>query len=202
MTTPRSTSTVGAIRANAAPLFAFVAAILIFAPPLPAQSDGHSYLRMEISGRPITNLVADEEHRGWLGVLMVRATLTPYRPHASEESAPDKSAPGATAKKLEQSKDHWKNFSTILHSGHARAGKIRFGAGDDGGLAPLLDAQKHNSLIASADLDLFNENSGAFIGRYRLKGIRILSLEDVPASACAMYEITMSFQSAEKVRPE
>ena len=54
-------------------------------------------------------------------------------------------------------------------------------------------------VIASADLDLFpNYGEGrALIGKYRIKGIRIVAVEDVPASACGMYDVTARFQSIE-----
>ena len=93
----------------------------------------------------------------------------------------------------------WTDFQAILHSGRAGSGRFSFGAGDNGGLEPLIDAQKHKSLIASAELDLYDDDSGKLIGKYRIKGIHVLSLEDVKASACAMYEINMSFQSVEKI---
>jgi hypothetical protein len=179
----------GRIRLAAEMLLAIAAAFGSFAAPARAQSDGHSFLRMEIAGRPITNLVLNQKHAGWLQVEGVRAIV------ASREVVP-----GDATHKTKTADDRWSNLSVILRSGHARAGKIRFGAGDDGGLEPLIDAQEHKSLLASADLDLYDESSGAFIGKYRLKGIRVLSLEDVKASACAMYEITMSFQSVEKMK--
>jgi len=179
----------GRIRLAAEMLLAIAAAFGSFAAPARAQSDGHSFLRMEIAGRPITNLVLNQKYAGWLQVEGVRAIV------ASREAVP-----GDATHKTKTADDRWSNLSVILRSGHARAGKIRFGSGDDGGLEPLIDAQEHKSLLASADLDLYDESSGAFIGKYRLKGIRVLSLEDVQASACAMYEITMSFQSVEKMK--
>ena len=179
----------GRIRLAAEMLLAIAAAFGSFAAPARAQSDGHSFLRMEIAGRPITNLVLNQKYAGWLQVEGERAIV------ASREVVP-----GDATHKTKTADDRWSNLSVILRSGHARAGKIRFGAGDDGGLEPLIDAQEHKSLLASADLDLYDESSDAFIDKYRLKGIRVLSLEDVKASACAMYEITMSFQSVEKMK--
>ena len=54
-------------------------------------------------------------------------------------------------------------------------------------------------LIASAELDLYDRDSHALIGKYRIKGIHVLSLVDVQASACAMYVITMRFESVQKI---
>jgi hypothetical protein len=190
---PRRNCSREPIRAVASSLVAIAAVLGSFPASAQAQgqSYGYSYLRMKISGHPITNLVVDEKYRGWLQILAVKASVTQPVPRAPGNLAPN-------TKKVD---DHWINPSVILRSGRAHSGKIRFGAGDEGGLEPLIDAQKRKSLVASADLDLYDESSGTFFGKYRLKGIRVLSLEDVQASACAMYEITMSFQSAEKVQP-
>jgi hypothetical protein len=149
----------GRIRLAAEMLLAIAAAFGSFAAPARAQSDGHSFLRMEIAGRPITNLILNQKYAGWLQVEGVRAIV------ASREAVP-----GDATHKTKTADDRWSNLSVISRSGHARAGKIRFGAGDDGGLEPLIDAQEHKSFLASADLDLYDESSGAFIGKYRLKG--------------------------------
>jgi hypothetical protein len=188
------------ISSAALSLLRIAAALFCFAHPALAQSDGHSYMRLEISGHPMTNLVLDEKYQGWLAIEAVRATIIQSSPRATEVGSKDE-VPGDTAQKTKSANDRWSNLPAILQSGHAHAGKIRFGAGDSGGLEPLLDAQKRKTLLASADIDLYDESSGTFVGKYQLKGIRVLSLEDVKASACAMYEITMSFQSARKVQP-
>ena len=178
-------------------LAAIATGLSCFAPQARAQSDGHSYLRLEISGRPMTNLVLDQKYQGWLAIEAVRATTI----QSPGEVASKDGVPGDKAQKTPRANDRWSSLPAILRSGHAHAGKIRFGAGDSGDLEPLLEAQKRRFLLASADLDLYDESSGAFVGKYQLKSIRVLSLEDVKASACAMYEITMSFQSAQKVQP-
>jgi hypothetical protein len=149
------------------------------------EGNGYSYLRMEISGKPITNIVVDEKHQGWLQISSVRATALQSDANANASSAKPASK--------------WTALPAILRAGRVGRGKIRFGAGDSGGLDPLIEAQKHGSPVESAELDLYDESSGKFIGKYKLKNIRVLSLEDVPASACAMYEITMSFESANKM---
>lgn len=56
----------------------------------------------------------------------------------------------------------------------------------------------HHTIIPEADLVYYDLEKNVFIGKYKLKGIRVLSLEDFPASACAMYEITLSFHSISK----
>src|SRR5690348_8942503 len=61
-------------------LAAIVAAHFCFAHPALAQSDGHSYMRLEISGHPMTNLVVDEKYQGWLAIEGVRASTT-QSPH-------------------------------------------------------------------------------------------------------------------------
>jgi hypothetical protein len=182
-------------------LAAVVAALFCFAHAALAQSDGHSYLRLEISGHPMTNVVLDEKYQGWLAIEGVRATIIQSPPRTTDEVGSKDEGPGDAAQKTKKANDHWLSLPVILRSGHAHAGKIRFGAGDSGGLEPLLDAQKRKTLLASANLDLYDESNGTLPGKYQLKGIRVLSLEDVQASACAMYEVTMSFQSARKVQP-
>ena len=52
--------------------------------------------------------------------------------------------------------------------------------------------------MPQAELELYDEDKNVLIGRYKLTGIRILSLENVPASACAMSEVTLSFRAIEK----
>ncbi|MGH9748148.1 MAG: hypothetical protein ACRD59_18785 [Candidatus Acidiferrales bacterium] len=145
--------------------------------------DGHSYLHIEIAGHAVTNIVQQEKYGGWLQISYIRAKAS-QPPAAAGSSAPAKS--------------NWTSLSTILRTGRAGAGKIRFGVGDHGELVALVDAQKRGAKIATAQLDLYDENSGSFLGAYELKGIRVLSLEDVPASACAMYSITLSFESTER----
>lgn len=167
------------ISAAALSLTAIVTMLFSFAPVARTQSDGHSYMRLEISGHPMTNLDLDEKYRGWLAIEGVSATIIQSPARTTSEVGSKDEAPGDTAQKAKKANDRWSSLPAILRSGHAQGGKIRFGAGDSGGLEPLLDAQKRRSLLASADLDLYDESSGAFIGKYRLKGIRVLSLEDV-----------------------
>jgi hypothetical protein len=179
-------------------LLALAVAVSGFAIPTSAQSDGHSYLRMKIAGHQLTNIVVAERYQGWLGIIGVSAMVIQPSQNGGTSSR-DAGADG-TAIKTKKETARWSALPAVFRLGRVDAGKIRFGAGDDGGLDPLVDAQKKKSLIPSADLDIYDESSGV-IGKYRLKGIRVLSLEDFKAYACAMYEITMSFQSAEKIHP-
>ncbi|MGH9714067.1 MAG: hypothetical protein ACRD5M_12290 [Candidatus Acidiferrales bacterium] len=171
--------------APAALLLTTVAFQLALAPSGRSQSVGYSYLRMEIGGHPMTNFVHDEKHQGWLQIFPLEAKLN---------SQPA----NGTSKKKKSGNAEWSKLPAILKSGHSGPGELDFGAGDDGGLDPLLEAQKRKTLIPQAELDLYNEETSDFIAKFTITGVRILAVEDVPASACAMYSITLSFQSIEK----
>jgi len=173
-----------------------VLALCAAAAPARAQSDvARSYLRIEIAGRPMTNIVLNQKYFGWLAIEAVNAKSD--LPVPNEKSHVASYDPSWHPK--EKDGRPWTDFQGILQSGRAGSGRISFGAGDNGGLEPLIDAQKHKSLIASAELDLYDDDSGKLIGKYLIKGIHVLSVEDVQASACAMYEITMRFRSAQKI---
>jgi hypothetical protein len=181
-----------AIRAVIVPLAAIVLTFCAAAAPARAQSDGFSYLHIEIAGHPVTNMAWNEKYKGWLQIEAVEAS----------SDAPNAGAGSGAAKSgswLENDGRRWNVFPAILDSGRAGAGRLGFGIDDSRSLEPLRDAQKRKSLIASAELDYYDEVSGTFIGKYRLKGIRVLSLENAPASACPMYELTIRFQSVEKI---
>lgn len=173
---------------------ALVALSLALASPSCAQSYGYSYMRISVDGSPVTNFVHDQKYVGWLQVESVMAEPALPAVHSARGAA----SPGATPKPQKDHDDRWARVPAILHSGRSAAGKLRFGAGDDGNLQPLIEAHKHKTKIPEAELDLYDEEKSLFIGKYKLKGIRILSLEDVPASACAMYLITVSYVSIEK----
>jgi hypothetical protein len=149
--------------------------------------DGHSYMHITIGDHVPRNLVINEQYQkgGWLAVELVLVKNT-GQTHA------------AAGKKAGLPKG-WGLLSVEMKSGHHGPGTLSFGVGDNGGLDPLLAAQKNGTVIPSADLDLFpNYGEGrTLIGKYRIKGIRIVAVEDVPASACAMYEVTVRFQSIE-----
>ena len=184
-----------AMRAVVMPLASTVLAFCAAAAPARAQSDGHSYLRIVIAGHSMTNVVLDEKYAGWLAIEDVDAKSD--APVPNEEGHASSYDPSWHPN--EKDGRPWTDFPAILRSGRAGSGRFSFGAGDSGGLDPLIDAQKRKSLIASAELDLYDRDSGALIGKYRIKGVHVLSLENVQASACAMYEITMRFQSVEKI---
>lgn len=179
-------------------LFTSVAALamlsLVAASPSRAQEYGYSYLRIDVAGHPVTNFPTNEKYQGWIQI----------------ESVEERLKPGVTVKTYSPSGDkRWAALQLVLQKGRAGPGKLRFGAGDTMGIVigrkeytfsldPLLDAQKRQAFIRQADLALYDENTAGFIGSFRIKGIRILSLENVQASACPMYEITVSFQSISK----
>jgi hypothetical protein len=180
-----------AMRAVVLPLTAVVLAFGAGAAPARAQSDPFSYLRIEIAGHHVITMGWKEKYKGWLQIEDVEASSDALNAKAGSGSAPSGS--------WEESGRRWTVFPAILHSGRSGAGRLSFGIDDSSDREPLRDAQKLNSLIASAELDYYDEKSGAFIGKYRLKGIRVISLENAPPSACPEYELTISFQSVEKI---
>jgi hypothetical protein len=149
--------------------------------------DGHSYMHVAIGDRVLTNLVRNDEYQkgGWLAVELVLVKNT-GQTHAA----------GGNTAGLPKG---WGLLGAEMKSGHHGPGTLSFGVGDNGGLDPLFAAQKNGTVIPSADLDLFpNYGEGrTLIGKYRIKRIRIVAVEDVPASACVMYEVTVRFQSIE-----
>jgi hypothetical protein len=177
--------------------WAFVFAVLVVAAVIgefPRQSraqdsagDGRSYLHISIGDRVLTNFAGNQEYQrgGWLAIDSVFVKSAAKR-HNADGSA-DRVPKG------------WALLSAEMKSGRHGPGTLSFGVGDSGGLEPLFAAQKSGTIIRSADLDLFPDydERGTLIGRYLIKRIRIVAVEDVPASACGKYEVTMRFQSIE-----
>lgn len=178
-------------------LFSSVATLtmlaLIVASPSRAQEYGYSYLRMDADGHPVANLVTNEKYEGWLQLVAVEARI-PTRPKRDGKIIDA----DMLAKKTALHRRGWTTLPVIMHEGRSGPGQLRVAAGDDGGLSGLIDAQKRKTFIPQAELVLYDEQADTLIGKFRIKGIRILSLEDVPASACPMYEITLSFRSISK----
>lgn len=175
------------MHAAVAPLAAIVLAFCAAAAPARAQS----YLRIEIAGRYISSSPWKEKYKGWLQIESVEA---------SSDALNARPGGGAAASgSWEESGRRWTVFPAILQSGRAGAGRLSFGIDDSASLKPLREAQKHESLIVTADLAYYDEKSGAFIGKYRRKGIRVLSLEKAPPAACPEHERTIRFQSVEKI---
>ncbi len=145
---------------------------------------GYSYLLIEVTGHPIENFTVDPNYRGWLQIEAVRAMHTSSSVHSM-----------AAVKTQNADDGRWKSLASILRAGKLGPGEIRFDAGDDGGFAPVLGAQKRKQVIQEAELALYAEDTDKLVGKFKIKGIRVLSLEDVPASACPMYEVTLSFRS-------
>jgi len=167
-----------------------VAALGVFPRQSLAQNpddDGHSYMHLTIGDRVLTNFVQNEEYqkRDWLSVEEVLVKST-GQTHA---------AGGATRRPPKG----WEFLSAEMKSGHHGPGTLSFDVGDNGGLGPLFAAQKNGTIIPSADLDLFPDYDEGHtrIGKYRIKGIRIVAVEDVRASACGMYDVKVRFQSIE-----
>jgi len=151
--------------------------------------DGHSYMHIMIGNHVLTNLVRNEEYQkgGWLAVESVSLLV---------KSTGQTRGAGGNTDRLPKG---WELLSPEMKPGHHGPGTLSFGVGDNGGLEPLLAAQKNGTIIPSADLDLFPDygKGRTLIGKYLIKRIRIVAVEDVPASACGMYVVTMRFQSIE-----
>jgi hypothetical protein len=150
--------------------------------------DGHSYIHILIGDHALTNLFGNGEYGkgGWLAVDSVLVKKT-GQTHDPSGRTPDQLPKG------------WGPLSDEMKSGHHGPGTLSFGVGDNGGLSPLLAAQKNGTIIPSADLDLFPDygKGSTLIGKYLIKRIRIIAVEDVPASACGMFDVTVRFQSIE-----
>jgi hypothetical protein len=149
--------------------------------------DGHSYIHIVIGDHVLRNIVENEEYKngGWLAVESVLVKRT-GQTHDSDGNT-DRLPKG------------WGFLSAEMKSGHHGPGTLSFGVGDNGGLTPLFSAQKNGTIIPSADLDLFPDygKGRTLIGKYLIKRIRIVAVEDVPVSACGMYDVTVRFQSIE-----
>jgi hypothetical protein len=165
-------------------------ACLLAALPTYSQSDYHSYMRISINGHPVTNIVLDKAHRGWMGLEGIEGWRrnAPGRSAATAASGAPRSKPGNSRK--------WTSLPLLLKPGLIGSGELRFEAGDDGeGLGPLIQAQKHKVRIPVAELDLYSDETNKIVGRYQVRQIRILSLEDASWSACPAFEVTLSFES-------
>jgi hypothetical protein len=157
--------------------------------PLRARYDPSSHLRIEIAGHHFEVRPGRNNSR-----LPIKAR------EASSETLHAKAASGGSPNlSWEESDRRWTVFPTILHSGRAGAGRLRLKIEDSARLKPLREAQKHKSLVASAGLGYHYRNSGACIGKHRCKGIRVLSLENVPPRSCPEYALTIRFPSVEKI---
>jgi hypothetical protein len=164
-----------------------------------AQSDveedqiGYSYMRIEVAGRSILNFAVSPKYQdGWLQIEVVEvhpANFPASRVPALKAEAAKQGYPG---------EDGWLPLDEVLQSGWRGRGTIRFGAGDSGGFAPMLEAQKNRTAIEHADLDLYALDTRRLVGKFRIDGIHVLAMDDVPASACPMYEVTLSFRSIMK----
>jgi hypothetical protein len=168
--------------------------------PLPArpQELGYSYLAIEVGGHHITNFVEDKKYQGWLKLYVVEAHSLSPASRSISKCAPTEKAQASLTREQEDAREGWISLADFMKSKPGSSGKIRFDAGDSGGMEPMFEAMTHKTIVPEADLVYYDFEKDIFIGKYKLKGIRILSLEDVRASACAMYEVTMSFRSITK----
>jgi hypothetical protein len=144
-----------------------------------AQEMGYDYMQISVDGKTAGNFVRDTKYNGWMEIeaVTVRRTIA------------------GRAKPLYSK---WMDFPKLLQDGKSGPGQMEFGVGDEGGLEPLLDAQKRHLTIPQVELDHYTEIGNQFVGKFILHNVRILSLKDVPASACPMYEVRISFQSISK----
>lgn len=162
-----------------------IAASALLTPALPAHQQteiGYSYLRLVIEGKPMENMALNPQYKGWLRLDGIDARAFPHIPNAPTEKA---HSPG------------WTSLEKFLKDGANRSGELDFQAGDDGGLDPIFDAIKRRLIIPEADLDYFNFDTNALVGRFKLKGVQTLSMKNAPASACAAYVIRIRFRSIE-----
>lgn len=141
---------------------------------------GYSYLRLVIDGKTMQNIGRKQEYRGWLMLHAIDARAFPHEIHPPTE----KYHPAG-----------WTSLDKFLRDGPKRSGELGFGVGDDGGLDPMLEAVKLKAVIPEADLDYYDFLANVFVGKHRLTGVRILSVQDMPASACAMYDVRIRFAS-------
>ena len=154
-------------------------------PPQPQpQNDphayGYSYLQISADGKAIQNFVHDRKYLGWLTVEVVMINRRPA------EALPSKQAlanPNETPEHW-MLRTGWKYFEAVAQSSRIGPGRIEFGSGDDGGFEPLFAAMKRKEVIPSAELAFYAVDGGAYIGKYKISGIRVLSIDDVTASAC------------------
>ncbi|HTU35143.1 MAG TPA: hypothetical protein VMF66_15175 [Candidatus Acidoferrum sp.] len=162
--------------------------VLVFAVSVRAQGAGYSYVQLTVNGKPAMNFTQDKKHTGWMQVMQVEASL-----HKAHKHSAAKTSDAWTT--VIDTKDDGKTTSSLTKSGQRGPGELSFAAGDDGGLDPIIEARKEKVKIPNATLDLCSEDSNRFVGRFDLKGVRVLSLNDVTASACPMYLVTLSFES-------
>lgn len=160
--------------------------LLAFAASGRAQDEGYSYVQLIVNGHAATTMFSDRQHPGWMQVLNVEATLNDA----------SKNAAGKTRKHLWaiHTLNDGRTFVFLSKSGRRGPGKLAFLAGDDGGLGPLVQAQKQKIRIPTAELDLYSETD-RFIGRFRITGLRVLSLEPVQNFACPEDSLTLRFES-------
>jgi|SRR5579871_2510371 len=167
--------------------------VMLHAPTAAAQTYGYSYLRMQIAGNSISNVFDDAKYTGWLQLDIAEARL--YLPRAARAGEANSQV---TPKPATTTYTRWKSLPVLLKSGHAGRGQLRILAGDNGGLDPLFEAQKHKAAIPEAQIDLYEFETNQFLGSVQVKSIRILKVENAAAMACPAYLITMSFQSISK----
>lgn len=128
-------------------LGATVLLFLAFAASSHAQDNGYSYVRLSVNGRPVTNLVWDRKHTGWMRVLGVEARL--HEVHKRADGATSHVSVWAI-----RTLDDGRTLLPFPKSGQGGPGELSFAAGDDGdGLGPLLHAQKEKIKIPTAELD-------------------------------------------------
>lgn len=164
--------------------------------PQPKNDDphafGYSYVKISVGDKAITNFVHDEKYLGWLTVEGVTVKLPPEMAQSATQRGFSELDESISLKAFAEG---WRYLELVPHLKRMGPGRIEFGSGDDGGFGPMIEAQKRGALIPSAELVLNKMDGGRYIGRYKLAGIRVISLEDVQASACPMYDVTLSFRS-------
>ena len=155
---------------------------------------GYSYMRISVAGHAITNFVREKKYAGWLTVENVM--FTPQAPSADSTKEAE-SNPNETPEQV-WAREGWKALDHFPPSSRNGPGRLNLGSGDDGTFDPMIDAQKRGAVIPSAELALYTIDGNHYLGRFKIRAIRVLSIEPIQASACPMDDITLSFQSITK----
>jgi hypothetical protein len=161
--------------------------LLVAVPRAGCQGSGNSYMRIAVNGVPVYNFSTNSKYKGWLGILMLDVLSSDRSIDTSRKVARSR---GKITDPVEIA---WKDAALIAKTG--RPGEMTFLAGDDGGFAPLIEAMKRQTVISEAMLDLYNVDTNKFVGRFGLKGVRAISIEDNSDSACPEYIVRLRFRS-------
>jgi hypothetical protein len=103
------------MRAVVVPLAAILLAFCAATTPARAQADRYSYLRIEIAGHPITNILFNEKYAGWLQIEGVDAKSDAPVPNERSHASPT----DPSWHPNEKDGRPWTTFQAILRSGRS-----------------------------------------------------------------------------------